>query len=67
MMKRRKGRWSISGRPMELLEESHVEHVMDACSGRQREADGDVVDQLGDAIRPEEARLELAGDCLRER
>ena len=37
-----------------------MKHVMQTCSCGQIEADGDVVDQLGDAVRPEVAGLELA-------
>jgi hypothetical protein len=41
-----------------------VEHIVNAGSRRQGEADGDVVDQLGDAVWPDEAWLELGGDSL---
>jgi hypothetical protein len=44
--------WLRGGRrwPPELLEHPHVEHVVNASSRRQSEADGDVVDQLGDTV-----------------
>ena len=67
MVNRRK-RWRRGRRgPLELLEEAYVKHVVQACSVRQVETDGDVVDQLGDAVRPEVAGLELARRCLRKR
>ena len=66
MMQRRQGRRSVQHRPLELLEQPHMEHIVNASSGRQGEADRDVVDQLGDAVWPEEVRLELAGDSLGE-
>jgi len=49
---------------MELLQQPDVEHIMDAGAWRQGETDGDVVDQFGDAIGPEETWPELAGDRL---
>jgi len=41
-----------------------MKHIMNASSRWQGEADGGIVDQLGDAVRPEVAGLELAGDFL---
>ena len=38
-----------------------MEHVVEAGSGRQLQLIGDIVDDGGDAVRPEEARLELPG------
>jgi hypothetical protein len=53
--------------PVELPEQPDMEHVVEASTGRQSEANGDVVDQLDDAVRPEEARPELAPDGLGQR
>jgi hypothetical protein len=64
MVHRRQGR---GGWPLELLEQPHVEHVVNAGSKRQSEVDGDVVDQLDDVVRPEEVCLELVGDSLGKR
>jgi hypothetical protein len=44
-----------------------MEHIVEAGMGRQSEADNDVVDQLDDTVRSEEARPELAADDLGER
>ena len=41
-----------------------MEHIVNAGSGRQGEANRDIVDQLDDTVQPEEAWLELAGDSL---
>jgi hypothetical protein len=38
-----------------------MEHVVEAGSRRQLQLIGDIVDDGGDAVRPEEARLELPG------
>jgi hypothetical protein len=38
-----------------------MEHVMEAGSGRQLQLIGDIVDDGGDAVRPEEVWLELPG------
>jgi hypothetical protein len=40
---------------------------MNAGSRWQGEANGDVIDPLGDAVRPEEMWLELASDSLGKR
>jgi hypothetical protein len=34
-----------------------MEHVMEACSGRQLQLIGNIVDDGGDAVQPIEARL----------
>jgi hypothetical protein len=49
---------------MELLEQPHMKHVVDAGAGRQSQSDNDFIDELGDAIWPYVMRLELAGDSL---
>jgi hypothetical protein len=41
-----------------------MKHIVNASSGRQGKADHDIVDQLGDAVWPEEVWLELTGDSL---
>ena len=41
-----------------------MKDIMDAGAGWQVEADGDIVDELGDAVGAEEAQLELAGGSL---
>ena len=46
---------------MKLLEDTDMEHIVNASSGRQVEANGDVVDDLGDAIWPVVSGLQLAG------
>jgi hypothetical protein len=44
-------------RAHELLQEAHMEHDVEASSGRQLRLIGDIVDDGGDAVRPIEARL----------
>ncbi|XP_021309766.1 uncharacterized protein LOC8080735 isoform X3 [Sorghum bicolor] len=44
-----------------------MEHVMKASLGRQGQANGDVVDELDDAVRTVEPRLQLALRRLRQR
>jgi hypothetical protein len=41
MMQGRQGRWISRRRPLELLEQSHVKHVVDAGSGWQGQANSD--------------------------
>jgi hypothetical protein len=41
-----------------------MEDIVDTGIGRKLESDGDLVDELDDAIRPEESWLELAADSL---
>jgi len=65
--KRRQRRWCIRWRPVELLEQADVEHIMYTRADRELQADGHVVDELGDAIRPVEAGLQLARAGLRQR
>jgi hypothetical protein len=67
MMQGRQGRWINRRRPLELLEQSHVKHVVDAGSGWQGQANRDFIDKLGDAIRPKEPRLMLVVDTLGKR
>jgi hypothetical protein len=67
MMQGRQGRWISRRRPLELLEQSHVEHVVDAGSGWQGQSNRDFIDKLGDVIRPKEPRLKLAVDTLGKR
>jgi len=64
MQQRWKRRGRVWRRTMELLQQPDVEHIMDAGAWRQGETDGDVVDQFGDAVGPEETWPELAGDRL---
>jgi hypothetical protein len=64
MQQRWKRRGRVWRRTMEPLQQPDVEHIMDAGAWRQGETDRDVVDQLGDAVGPEETWLELAGDRL---
>jgi len=45
----------------ELLQQADVEHIVKACAFRQLQTLGDLVDDGGDAVRPVEARLQLAG------
>jgi hypothetical protein len=67
MMQGRQRRWIRRGCPLELLEQPHVKHVVDAGAGQQGKADSDFIDELGDAVRPKETRLELASDSLGKR
>jgi hypothetical protein len=53
---RQSRRWNAD----QLLEDTHVEHIMEARPQRQGQANGDVVDELDDAVGPHKARLELA-------
>ena len=46
------GRWSSQNRPNELLEESHMKHIMQLGTRRQLEANDDRVDELDYAVRP---------------
>jgi hypothetical protein len=64
VMQERQRRWFLRRRPLELLEQSHMKHVVDARAGRQGQSDSDFIDGLGDAIWPYVTRLELAGDSL---
>ncbi|PVH35028.1 hypothetical protein PAHAL_7G088800 [Panicum hallii] len=57
-------RW---GRPVVLLQQPHMEHIVDAGAGRKLQPNGDLVDEFDDAVRPEETRLQLAAHRLRER
>jgi hypothetical protein len=49
--------WGIA---LELLEQPHMEHIMNARPGWQGEANSHLVDHLRDTVGPEETRLELA-------
>ena len=53
-------------RPIELLEEPHVKHIVYPCTSRQSLADSDVIDELDDAVGSKVARLELPDDGLRD-
>jgi hypothetical protein len=64
MMQGRQGQWISRRCPLELLEQPHVKHVVDAGAGRQGKANGDVIDKLGDAVRPKELWLKLVKDSL---
>ena len=64
VVKNRQGRWSIWWLPLKLLEQPYVENIMKTGALRKSKADSDIIDQLDDAIGPEETRLELAGDRL---
>jgi len=63
-VKNRQGRWSIWWLPLKLLEQPYMENIMKTGALRKSKADSDIIDQLDDAIGPEETRLELAGDRL---
>jgi len=53
-------RWRCSWRITdELLEEADVEDVVQPSVRRQGEAHGNLIDELGDVVRPEEVRLQL--------
>ena len=56
----RQGRWSSRNRPNELLEESHMKHIMQLGTRRQLEANGDGVDELDYAVWPVVSGLQLA-------
>jgi hypothetical protein len=43
-----------------------MEDVVDTGTGRKLQPDGDLVDELDDAVQPEESWLELATDSLRK-
>jgi hypothetical protein len=64
---RRKWRRSVWRGAMELLQEANMEHIVQASLRWKGEADSDLVDQLGDAVGPEVARLKLAGGGLGQR
>jgi hypothetical protein len=49
----------------ELLKKPHMEDIMQLGTQGQGEADNSLVDALGDAVRPDETRLELAPGQLR--
>ena len=57
----RQGRRRGWRRAHELLEKADVEDVVEACAGRKLQVVGDLVDDGSDAVRPVEARLQLAG------
>jgi hypothetical protein len=48
-------------RPDEFLEHTDVEHIMETGIRRELQAHGDVVDELADAVRADEAGLQLPG------
>jgi hypothetical protein len=64
---RRKWRRSLWRSAMELLQEAHMEHAVQASLRWESEADNNLVDHFGDAVGPEVARLELAGGGLGQR
>jgi hypothetical protein len=49
----------------ELLKKPNMEDIMQLGTRGQGEADNSLVDALGDAVRPDEMRLELALGQLR--
>jgi hypothetical protein len=51
---------------VELLEETHVEHVVDAGTRRQLQAGGDLIDELGDVVGPIEAGAQLPSRGCRQ-
>jgi hypothetical protein len=61
------GRWSIWRCAVELLEEANVKDVMQASTGRQGEPDGDIIDELDDAVGLVEARFKLSRCSLGQR
>jgi hypothetical protein len=46
MMQGRQGQWISRRRSLELLEQSHMKHVMDAGSGWQGQSNRDFIDKL---------------------
>ena len=54
-------------RPLVLIEQPHMEHVVDAGAGRKLQPNGDLVDKFGDAVWSKEARLQFAAHSLRKR
>jgi hypothetical protein len=64
VMQERQRQWFLQRHPLELLEQPHMKHVVDAGAGRQSQSNSDFIDELGDAIWPYVTRLELAGDSL---
>jgi len=64
MVNGRQRRWSIRRRSVELSEEADVEDIVETGPRRKSQADGDLIDQLRDAVGAEVPRLELAGDRL---
>jgi hypothetical protein len=54
-------------RPLVLIEQPHMEHIVDAGAGRKLQPDADLVDEFDDAVRPEETRLQFAAHSLRKR
>jgi hypothetical protein len=56
-------RWLAS----KFLQQPYVENVVDAGAGWQGEANSDVVDELGDAVRSAKTGLELAAGGLGQR
>ena len=52
---------------MILLEQSHMEHIVDASAGRKLQPNGDLVDKFGDAVWPKETRLQFPAHSLRKR
>jgi hypothetical protein len=67
MIQERQWRRLCWGRPVVLLEQPHMEHIVDAGAGRKLQPDGDLVDECDDAVRPEEARLQFAAHRMRKR
>jgi len=57
-------RWSRRRHAAELLEGAHMEHVVDASLWRKVQTYSHVVDELGDAIGPDVAWLQLACSSL---
>jgi hypothetical protein len=67
MMQERKW-WRLYGwRPLVLLEQPHMEHIVDADAGKKLQPDGDLVDEFDDTVQPEEAWLQFAAHHLRKR
>ena len=64
MVNGRQRRWSIRRLSVELPEEADVEDIVETGSRRKSQADGNLIDELRDAVGTVVPRLELAGDRL---
>jgi hypothetical protein len=49
--------WCLRRCTHELLEVVDVEHIVQSCARRQDQPNGDVIDDLGDAVGPVVASL----------
>ena len=60
MMDGQQGRWSSWWHADEFLEKAHMENIVETSVGRKLKAVGNVVDDGRHAVRPIEARPQLA-------